>query len=158
MGAAAALSAVSCQLSDIPPKANPATPVVRDHWVKVTARPPTYYPRGVPADTSTDHWSGEWVDTGDDLGTRYFIPLHGLGGVDRRSLVQEALAARSDKKLAQIAAEDREIRDTQMIQTVVFGPLAVAGLTLAAIGGGQITGDDLDRWNSEWYSSKGIER
>lgn len=77
-----------------------------DHWVKVRSNPPTYYPRGTSSDCPTDFQSGEWVHTGDDKDTRYFIPLRGLGSERRANLLHEALAARSTKMKKQIARED----------------------------------------------------
>ena len=84
-----------------------AVAVPSQHWVKVSSRPPTYYPRGVAADCPTDCQSGEWVDTEDAWGTRFFIPLHGLGGPSRQTLLQEAWSARSRHKIERIAAEQR---------------------------------------------------
>jgi hypothetical protein len=152
-----ALAGVSCQTAT-PPAADVPKTVTRSHWVKVSSQPPTYYPRGVAADSPTDHWTGEWVFTGDELGTRYFIPFGNRGKVDRQSLVHEAFSARSDKKLEQIAAEDREIRNKHMMHATMYGPLAVVGLSVVSMGGGMIIGTDVDRWKREWYSSKNIDR
>jgi hypothetical protein len=55
-------------------------PVSSQHWVKVSSRPPTFYPRGVAVNVPTDCQSGEWVDTADAQAPRYFIPLHGCRG------------------------------------------------------------------------------
>ena len=88
------------------PQTDTVVPVSSQRWVKVSSRPPTFYPRGVAPDSPTDHQSGEWVHTGDAQDTRYFIPLHGLVGVPRQTLVNEALSARSKQKVSQIAAED----------------------------------------------------
>lgn len=70
------------------------TVTVSVHWVKVRSDPPTWYPRGTRSDCPTDFRSGEWVETGDHEGTRYFIPLHVSGTISRKLLVNEALAAR----------------------------------------------------------------
>jgi hypothetical protein len=57
------------------------------HWVKVSSRPPTFYPRGVAADCATDVHSGEWVYTDDAQGTRYFIPVRDWGRTPRQTLI-----------------------------------------------------------------------
>lgn len=75
-------------------------------WVKVQSRPPTWYPRGVPADAPNDHQSGEWVYTENAQGDRYFIPLHGLPTERRARLRNEAMAARSPEKMNRILRED----------------------------------------------------
>jgi hypothetical protein len=79
---------------------------ISDHWVKVRSNPPTYYPRGTPSDYPTDFQSGEWVHTGDENDTRYFLPLRGLSSERRTTLLHEALAARSPNMKNQIARED----------------------------------------------------
>jgi hypothetical protein len=81
-------------------------PVPSPHWVKVRSNPPTYYPRGTPSDCPTDFHNGEWVHTGDDKDTRYFLPLRGLSSERRTNLLHEALAARSPNMKNQIARED----------------------------------------------------
>jgi hypothetical protein len=125
------IAAASCQTTT-PPAADATKTLTPSHWVKVSSQPPTYYPRGVSADHSTDHWSGEWVYADDAKGSRYFIPIHGLGTVNRQSLIQEALSARSEKKLAKIAAEDREIRNKGLRKSFILIPANL----LLAMGGG----------------------
>jgi hypothetical protein len=104
-------------------------------WVKVSSQPPTYYPGGVPADCPTDHWSGEWVYTGDEKGTRYFIPLHGMGD-KREALVHDALSKRSALKLDTIEAEDREILVRNVRNQILYGPPTYALCLMAAAGAG----------------------
>lgn len=148
-----AIAVVSYQTIDVPPNATAAKPAPQARWVKVSSQPPTYYPRGIPADCPTDHWSGEWVETGDEKGTRYFIPLHGLGE-RREALVDDALSARSERKLAVIEAEDREILKRNIRNQVLFGPPAYAGLLLAAHAGATSYAIDSDRLQREWITSK----
>jgi hypothetical protein len=150
-----AFMAISCQTAT-PPAADVTKGPTQSHWVKVSSQPPTYYPRGVAADHPTDHWSGEWVDTGDDHGTRYFIPFRELGGIDRQRLVNEALSARSERKLAAIADEDEEIRLRNIRNVAFYGPPVYAGLLLAAMGGATSFEVDVHRLEKEWYSSKGL--
>ena len=138
------LAGVSCQTST-PPTADVPKTVTRSHWVKISSHPPTFYPRGVAADSPTDHWTGEWVFTGDALGSRYFIPFRGLGKMDRPSLIHEAFSARSDKKLQQIAAEDRELRNKHLKHSLILLPLNAMG----AIGGGSIDESQLEDFAGE---------
>jgi len=105
---------------DTAPRTATAVAVPSQHWVKVSSHPPTFYPRGVAADCPTDCQSGEWIHTGDKQDTRYFIPVRGCGGVPRQTLVNEALAARSDKKVRQIAASDRVDHVCSVLLTPVW--------------------------------------
>jgi hypothetical protein len=91
------------------------------HWVKVSSRPPTFYPRGVAADYPTDFRSGEWVYTGDAQGTRFFIPLRGIVGIPRKTLIDEALSARSEEKKRQIAADKVRFH----VMQVLFSPVLI---------------------------------
>lgn len=78
-------------------------PALSKSWVKVRSKPPTWYPRGVAADYPTGHHDGMWIYAEDSLGTRFFIPHHGLSPDLRRSLENEALAARHPERIRQIA-------------------------------------------------------
>ena len=98
------------------------------HWVQIRENPPTWYPRGTPWDCATDHHAGEWVETGDHKGTRYFIPLHDIGVIQRQSLVNEALAARSASKQARIAGEECEIFLGSLSDIIVGVPLTAMAL------------------------------
>lgn len=151
-----AITAMSCQTNTKPPAVAVQQPVTRKNWVKISSQPPTYYPTGVAADAPTDHWSGEWVYTDDEKGSRYFIPLHGLG-TSRKDLIADAQCRLSDKKRARIAAEDREIRDRNVRNTVVCGPpLVAANVMCLALTMGQqgVMIDDFPRWQKEWHTSK----
>ena len=97
-----------CASTNTPKTETPAvSSVVSNHWVKVSSRPPIYYPRGVPADSSTDFRSGAWVYTEDASDTRFFIPFKGIAPAKRQALLQEALALRSEKKRNQIENEGK---------------------------------------------------
>lgn len=148
-----AFAAISCGTTT-PPSADVPKTVIRSHWVKVSSQPSIYYPRGVAANVPTDHWRGEWVDTGDEHGTRYFIPFRDLGGTARQMLVKEALSQRSERKLAVIAAEDDEILARNIRNMALFGPPVYAGLFLAAMGGASAAHIDIHRLEKEWRTSK----
>ena len=83
-------------------------PAPSTNWVKVRSNPPTWYPRGVPADCPTDYYNGEWVFTENSQNSRFFIPLRNLPYNRRADLLDEALAARTPEKVARIAREDAE--------------------------------------------------
>lgn len=57
-------------------------------WNKVGNSPPTYYPKGVPADHPTGFSNGHWVLTEDRFDSRHLIPLH---GVATKKLTSEAM-------------------------------------------------------------------
>lgn len=129
---------------DTAPCTATAVAVPSRHWVKVSSRPPTFYPRGVAADCPTDCQSGEWVHTGDALNSRYFIPLHGCGGIPRQTLVKEALAARSARKQLRSSAEDCAICIKETGNIVVGVPLTMLALYGASASSPNQTVDDLE--------------
>ena len=49
-----------------------------NHWHKVSDSPPTYFPKGVPANHPTGPNDGKWVLTEDGAKTSYFIPFRGV--------------------------------------------------------------------------------
>lgn len=97
-----------CAQTHAPKPETPAvSSVASNHWVKVSSRPPIFYPRGVSADCATDFRSGEWVSTENASDTRFFIPFKGIAPARRQALLQEALALRSEKKRDQIKNEGK---------------------------------------------------
>ena len=84
----------SCSTSREVDSSTHVAPEMGKGWVKVSSEPPTWYPRGVPADHPTDYRSGEWIYLKDRTDTRFFIPLHGLLTDKRKALEAEAMAAR----------------------------------------------------------------
>jgi hypothetical protein len=84
----------SCSTSREVDSSTHVVPKMSKGWVKVSSEPPTWYPRGVPADHPTDYRSGEWIHLKDTANTRFFIPLHGLLTEKRKALEAEAMAAR----------------------------------------------------------------
>jgi len=94
------------QLRTVPAGSPSIAPAATSRWVKIHPDPPTWYPRGTPADHPTDYRSGEWLYTEDAVGSRYFIPVRGIAKERREALRKEALAARSPRKVARIAGED----------------------------------------------------
>lgn len=91
----AACTLVSCGTgSQTKPVSSPVA-LQSSHWFKAKNDPPTYFPKGVPADHPTTHNDGSWVMTGDTAGTRYFIPLR---GVDSSALTAEALTTMTPER------------------------------------------------------------
>ena len=84
----------SCSTSREVDSSTHVVPQMSKGWVKVSSEPPTWYPRGVPADHPTDYRSGEWIYLKDTADNRFFIPLHGLLPEKRKALQAEAMAAR----------------------------------------------------------------
>jgi hypothetical protein len=150
------ISLVSCGSTQ--PKPPPVLAVPKSapgsHWVKVSSRPPTFYPRGVPASAPTDHRNGEWVYTGDDQGTRFFIPHHPRATTSREILLEEALAARSQRKLDQIAAEDSAILSRDIKNTILMAPPMTVLLFFGAMMGGGLPVMDLHHLQKSWKESK----
>ena len=99
-------------------------------WVKVRDHPPTWYPRGIPADCPTDHRNGDWVFTEDAQGTCFFIPRHIPQPAQRKQLLAEALAARQPDKVRRIDHEEVN----HMLGTVTLGTLGRILQALAAAG------------------------
>lgn len=59
-----------------------------NHWHKVSDKPPTYYPKGVPANYPATSDNGTWILTKDSAQTSYYVPRK--KHVDSPSLVAEA--------------------------------------------------------------------
>ncbi len=126
--------------------------VVSHHWVKIAAHPPTYFPRGVSANVPTTLHHGEWVETGDARGSRYFIPFKLPAGTSRRSLIEEAQSARTVKRLRQIQAEDAEMLKNRTIDSTKSAPLIALG-TIATLGFCPTIFVDTEwreGWNKQW--------
>jgi len=142
-----------CAPTESPKPKNPGvSSVVPEHWVQVSSSPPTFYPRGVSADCPTDYQSGDWVATEDAKGTLFFIPFSCPGPIPRQALVEEALSARSPRKLKKIKDENRKIRLEDVIDSAKSAPLIAVGTILTL---GQCP-DFLvgTKWKEEWKTSK----
>lgn len=130
LAALALLAAIVSSCSPGTAKLDPAThtvPAISNSWVKVRSKPPTWYPRGVAADHPKDHRSGSWIHAEDSLGTRFFIPFHGLPPDSRKALEAEALAARHPERVQEIADENTRQMIGSVITTVLTAPFLAAG-------------------------------
>jgi len=99
------------------------------HWFKAKNDPPTYFPKGVPADHPTTYKDGSWVMTGDAAGTRYFIPVR---GVDTQALTAEAMSTRTLAERKRI--EKRDHADIKLSEAFGKGAEELGYLLLEADG------------------------
>jgi hypothetical protein len=111
------LSMSSCQSAKI----KSPVAVVGEHWVKISEHPPSFQPRVCSGNKDTSYRSGDWFDIGDAAGSRYFVPFKVLGTIPRQKLIDEVLAARSEKK-------QRELIQTKNSDIVKSGGLLVLSL------------------------------
>jgi hypothetical protein len=111
--ACACLALVSCQTTSPPAVQSGKVPYQAGHWTMVASKPPTYFPRGVPAGAPTNWQDGEWFRICDAAGTRYFIPFKIPAGSNRGRLVSEVCSLRTDDYQRLTAAEDAAVAKDQ---------------------------------------------
>lgn len=124
------LALTSCQSM----KVKPPVPVISAHWMKISERPPAFQPRACSDNQDTGYRRGDWFEIGDGAGTRYFIPFRVPGPIPRQKLIDEVIAARSEKK-------QREMIHKGNKDAAKNGGLFLLSLPLgfgAALGGGNI--------------------
>jgi hypothetical protein len=155
------LALASCQTASVPPSPATAARYQSEHWTKVAAKPPTYYPRGVPADAPVGWEDGEWFRICDAADTRYYIPFQVPAGPRRESLVSEVCSLRTDDYRHQIAKEDAAERKDQVKRLVKYSPVLVP-LNTVLLAGGLLTGyptfvtpDDFEQWAHDWKKTYG---
>jgi hypothetical protein len=102
-------------------------PASNRNWVKVRSNPPTWYPRGIPANCATSHRDGEWIYAEDLHNTRFFVPLDGLKSERRKSLLAEALAARHPAKVRRIHQEQVDHAIAGGVANVIAAPFLALG-------------------------------
>ena len=93
------------------------------HWTKVRKNPPTYFPKGMPADHQTDFRSGYWVMPGGAQGNQFFVPLRGYGALSEKDLIAEAWAAATPTERARLEEEARREDRYRNIRKIVGLPL-----------------------------------
>ena len=105
----ATISLISCSSSLDAHRARMAGPSALEtgHWTKVRTNPPTYFPKGVPADHPTDYHNGYWVRPGGAHGNQFFIPNRGHGKLSEKQLIAEAWAAAAPSERARLEEEAR---------------------------------------------------
>jgi len=104
------------------------------HWVKASDHPPSYVVRGYDPTAGTTYSEGEWIETGDEPGSRFFIPYKVTGPVSKPDLVREAMGARTEKKRQEIASHNRQHTAKNMGLFVLGTPVwstYVAALAMA---------------------------
>lgn len=127
----------SCQSA----KVQKTAAVDKSHWVKASDHPPSYVARGYDAASGTTYSEGEWIETGDEQGSRYFIPYKVTGPVRKPELVKEAMAARTEKKQEEIVAHNRQHLAKTVGLFVLGTPVWSAyGAALAMAGAGGYSG------------------
>lgn len=120
----------SCQST----KVKSPVPVIAEHWVKISEPPPAFQPRVCSGNNDTSFRSGDWFEIGDAAGSRYFVPFKVPGTIPRQRLIDEVLAARSERK-------QQEVIHTQQSAAAKKGGLLLLSLPLgfaSALGGGDI--------------------
>ena len=122
----------SCQSAKI----QKTTAFDKTHWVKAFDHPPSYVARGYDPADGTTYSEGEWIESGDAKGSRYFIPYKVTGPVPRPELVKEAIAARTDKKRQEIASHNRKHLAKNLGLFVLGTPVWMAyGIAQSGMGG-----------------------
>jgi hypothetical protein len=91
---------VSCQ----PPP--PVNALKSGHWQQVQQSPSIYFPKEIPAAHPTTFRDGYWVYSGDQRGTRFFIPFHGTD-LSAEELVEEAQATMTPAAREELDSRDR---------------------------------------------------
>ena len=76
------------------PAPSPSPPPSNANWTLISDQPFSYFPKGLPKDSLTDHLHGEWVNSGDGS-SRWFVPKGGHGGRSEKELQAEALSLRT---------------------------------------------------------------
>lgn len=120
----------SCQSTKI----KSPVPVIAEHWVKISDPPPAFQPRFCSGNNDTTYHSGDWFEIGDPAGSRYFVPFKVSGTIPRQKLIDEVVAARSERK-------QREVIHTQQSAAAKKGGLFLLSLPLgfaAGLGGADI--------------------
>lgn len=102
-------------------------PAPNSNWVNVHSKPPTWYPRGTPANGPVDYHAGEWIYAEDSSDNRFFIPFHGLSTERRKTLLAEAFAARNPEKLKIINREETNRRIATGVGFVIVAPILALG-------------------------------
>ena len=118
----ATCSLVSCQTSTA------HSALKSGHWRQVSGNPPTYFPKGVAADHPTGVREGYWVSSGDEKGTRFFIPVRDT------QLPTDELIAEAHASMTPAAKEELKQKQAEGKAKDVAGGVAsgVAGTIGAA--------------------------
>lgn len=117
----ALMTLVSCQNTPI----QKTSPVDKSHWVKTSHQPPSYVARGYDPAAGTTSSEGEWIETGDAVGSRYFIPFRVTEPLSKTELVKEAMAARTEKKQRAITSDNKKELAKDVGLNLLAAPLHV---------------------------------
>ena len=106
-------------------------PPAPSDWYLVSNDPPTYFPKGIPADSPTSYKHGEWVYGGQNS-ERWFLPAKGLDQRKRQRLRDEALAMQTLRYRNKDTVENSLEWTAEAIAYTTVAMLAVIG----GVGGG----------------------
>ena len=126
---------VSCQ-SIRSRKSGPSGPVPSalqsGHWQLIRKKPPTYFPKGIPADHPTDFRDGSWVYAGDKQSSRFFIPAHGTK-VPQLTLIAEAQQAMTPAARKELERQGKKIQAGAFTAKTVKGVTSFVGGAASAV-------------------------
>jgi hypothetical protein len=94
---------ISCQT------ATPDVTNARDsgHWKQIRSTPPTFFPRETPIDHPVGFEDGYWVHSGDEKGTRFFIPIRHTD-IPSDQLIAEAQACMTPEAKKSLLRRQRD--------------------------------------------------
>lgn len=126
---------VSCQ-SIRSKKSNTPGPVPSalqsGHWHQVRKNPPTYFPKGIPADHPTEFRDGSWVYSGDQRDSRFFIPAHGTR-IPQLTLIAEAQQTMSPEARRELQRQGRRFHPGTIATKTADGIGKVVGGAAQAV-------------------------
>jgi hypothetical protein len=117
-----------CEESQARSGSGTAPPAPSD-WYLVSNDPPTYFPKGIPADSPTSYKHGEWVYGGQNS-ERWFLPRKGLDQRKRQELREEALAMQT------LRYRNKDTVENSLEWTLEWTARVIGGTTLALLTGG----------------------
>ena len=103
------------------------------NWQRVQTKPPTYFPKGIPADHPTDYRDGFWVNSGDSQGSRFFIPARG-SSISQEQLIAEAMEAMTPEAREELKRQGKGNFMGDITSKTVGGVSKVFGGAASAVG------------------------
>lgn len=112
-------------------------PEMVENWTLVTLDPPTFHPKGFPADSPTSGDYGEWVVARKNS-ARWFVPHHGFGEFSGQQLREEAFSWQQEVHKVQSKRKRRE--NPMGYAGELLAKTAITGLGAAILVGGLMGG------------------
>lgn len=127
-------------------------------WYQAGNNPPTYYPRGFPADSSTTHRDGDWVYAGEH-DEQWFIPKNGARGKSSSELNHELLTLKrrtqnyDDNNISSLR---NKVADQSVVSVVHKSAVSVVISPLVLMGAMLQSGDNeaaqlVENFGDFWY-------